>query len=146
MQRDHRIEHQYELVQRITSITTRLAPDDEGIELRFINQPTNSSMSKPSLDAINSIMKGLFFNGWTEIGTNLKRKVLDEVVYNPLRNQTFKRPVLVSIITDGCPTGPQGSPETANTLRDAILECGNILENHGYDPKGMISFYVYVYF
>ena len=91
-------------------------------------------------------MKSLPFNGWTEIGTNLERKVLDEVVYNPLRNQTFKRPVLISIITDGNPQGPRHTPETADTLKNAILKCGMILKKHGYDPKGRVSFYVYAYF
>lgn len=146
MKKDRRNEHQNELVQRITSITTRLVPDDEGIELRFINQATNLSMSKPSLDTINSIMNDMPLNGWTEIGTNLKQKVLDEVVYSPLKNQTFKRPVLISIITDGHPQGDQGTREEKDTLKDAILECGKILEEHGYDPKGKTSFCAYIYF
>ena len=136
MMADHRNEHLNELVQRITSITTRLVPDYEGIELRFINQETNSSMSRPSLDTINNIMRSLPFRGWTETSTNLKRKVLDEVVYTPLRNGAFKRPVLIFIITDGHPEGPA---ERDHTLKGVILECGEILREYKYDPKGKFS-------
>ncbi|KAK5995166.1 hypothetical protein PT974_03562 [Cladobotryum mycophilum] len=130
-----RMQRQNELCQQITSITTRLVPDNEGIELRFINKETESNMSKPSLDTINDIMMSLDCDGWTEIGTNLKKKILEELVYKPLRNGTFKRPVLVSIITDGCPMGPSRTPERHDTLKKTILECGQLLQQYGYSPK-----------
>ncbi|KAF4539228.1 uncharacterized protein LTHEOB_10392 [Lasiodiplodia theobromae] len=128
-----RNEHQREVVKRIASITTRLVPDETGVELRFINEPTTPEMSRPSLDTIDSIMRNLPLNGWSEIGTNLKTKVLNEAVYEPLKNGTFKRPLLVSIITDGHPAGPEGTVEKVDTLEKAILECGETLKKHGYD-------------
>jgi hypothetical protein len=136
MKEGSRREHQSQLVQRITSITTRIVPDNEGIELRFINEPTTVSMSKPTEKTIEAVMAALPLDGWTEIGTNLKKKVLEDVVYKPLRNKTFKRPVLVSIITDGHPTGPGSSPEKTDTLKNVILECGSVLKQNGYEPKG----------
>ncbi|OJJ46598.1 hypothetical protein ASPZODRAFT_16352 [Penicilliopsis zonata CBS 506.65] len=132
MRRYHRIEPQNELVQRITSITTRIVPDDDGIELRFINQPTEPCMSRPSLETIGEIMQRVPFRGWTEIGTNLRLRVLEETVYAPLRQQNLKRPVLVSIITDGHPEGGPGTPERSDTIKQVILECGRVLEAHGY--------------
>ncbi|KAK1147882.1 hypothetical protein N8T08_000397 [Aspergillus melleus] len=126
-----------ELAQRITSITTRVIPDDEGIELRFINEKTSDEMTKPSMEMIDSIMKKVSFKGWTEIGTNLRKKVLEGSVYEQLENNGLKRPVLVSIVTDGIPTGPDGSPERVNTLRDVIRECGETLEAKQYDRNAV---------
>ncbi|RAL03313.1 ankyrin repeat protein [Aspergillus ibericus CBS 121593] len=137
MKRDQRKDHLNDLAQRITSITTRVVPDTEGIELRFINETTTPDMSKPSVQKIDSIMKQVPFDGWTEIGTNLKTKVLQDTVYQYLEIKTLKRPVLVSIITDGHPAGPDRSPERIDTLRNAIQECGDRLEAHGYERKAV---------
>jgi hypothetical protein len=136
---EQRKDHQNTLVQQITNITTRVIPDNEGIELRFINQPTTPEMSRPSLQQIDSIMKKIPFNGWTEIGTHLGSKVLQDMVYTPLSNNTFNRPVLVSIITDGHPAGPDGTPEQEDSLRKAIENCGDVLEEHGYNRNGELA-------
>ncbi|KAI1118532.1 hypothetical protein F5Y14DRAFT_217781 [Nemania sp. NC0429] len=135
MQTDNRQEHQRDLVERITSITTRLVPDGEGIELRFINTPTDHRMTKPNLSTINNIMTELTLNGATEIGTNLRSKILKNIIENQVSNGGLKRPVLISIITDGHPEGPPGSPERHGTLKQVITECGTLLRNNGYDPK-----------
>ncbi|KAH8424882.1 ankyrin repeat protein [Aspergillus melleus] len=126
-----------ELAQRITSITTRVIPDDEGIELRFINQQTSDEMTKPSMQMIDSIIKKVSFDGWTEIGTNLRKKVLEGSVYEQLENDGLKRLVLVSIVTDGRPIGPHGSPERVNTLKDVIRECGETLKAKQYDRNAV---------
>lgn len=136
MRDDSRQEHQNQLVQRITSITTRIVPEGEGIELRFINTMTSPDMTKPTPQAIDGIMKALPLNGWTEIGTNLRRKVLEDIVYTPLKEKKFERPVLVSIITDGHPSGPSGTLEKVESLKEVILECGRILTRYEFDPKG----------
>lgn len=136
---DHqRKDHQNELVKRITSITTRIVPDNEGIEVRFINQPTEHRMSKPDAATIDNIMSELKYNGWTEIGLNLKQKVLEPLVYRPLQDNTFKRPLLISVTTDGHPQGPSATKETYDTFKNAILECGQKLEKYGYERKGKI--------
>lgn len=68
------------------------------------------------------VVKPLTWQGDTPIGTNLKSKVLEPLVYSKLPND-LKRPLLVSIITDGMP-----DKEPRNTLVDVIAECGNKLE------------------
>lgn len=143
MQSENRNEHQKELVQRIANITTRLVPDETGIELRFINRATNAKMTRPSLDTIKEIMETPP-KGSTEIGTNLRNKILSKAVYSPLESETLKRPVLVSIITDGVPSGPQNTPERNDTLKNVILECGQILKRKGYHETGkfaLLSFF-----
>ncbi|KAL7909354.1 ankyrin repeat-containing domain protein [Trichoderma velutinum] len=135
MNQDNRIQLQADLGKRVTSLTTRLVPEDTGIELRFINAPNEPRMSKPSSRLVNEILLNIPYSGPTEIGINCKAKILEEVVYRPIKESKFKRPVLVSILTDGCPGGPAGSNERSDTLKEVILECGKFLEAHEYDKK-----------
>ncbi|PYI11656.1 hypothetical protein BO78DRAFT_425578 [Aspergillus sclerotiicarbonarius CBS 121057] len=141
MRSENRKEHLNGLSQRITSITTRVVPDHEGIELRFINEATTPAMSKPTSENVDRIIQQNPFHGWTEIGINLKKKVLEENVYKPLKQKKMKRPVLVSIITDGHPEGPENSREKRHTLKDAILECGKILETYQY-KRNVVRFQI----
>ena len=137
MKRDNRIQLQADLSERITSLTTRLVPDDTGIELRLINYPTQDFMSKPLPEKVNDILMNIVtYTGPTEIGTNCRTKILEEIVYRPIREGRFDRPVLISILTDGCPLGPPGSSETHDTLKTVILECGQFLEQNGFDRTG----------
>jgi hypothetical protein len=129
MKEDERAQSQKELVKRIASITTRLVPDREGIELRFINHET--TFSKPNMNQIEIIMSDVRLDGWTEIGTNLRRKILEPLVREPLNSRRLSRPLLISIITDGHPT-----KESEDSLKNAILECGRLLQTNGYNPEG----------
>ena len=145
MKRENRSKHLDGLSQRITSITTRVVPDDEGIELRFINQSTTAAMSKPTSEEVSQIIQQTPFLGWTEIGLNLRKKVLEDIVYKPLRENNLKRPVLVSIITDGHPQGIRKSRERRSTLKEAILECGKVLEKYGYKRDGELLSHIILY-
>ncbi|EHK16896.1 uncharacterized protein TRIVIDRAFT_227738 [Trichoderma virens Gv29-8] len=135
MNLDKRIELQADLGERITSLTTRLVPDDTGIELRFINASYEPRMSKPRSKLVNEILLDTPYSGPTEIGINCKAKILEEIVYKPIKEGKFDRPVLVSILTDGCPGGPDGSSERHDTLKEVIIECGKFLEAHEYNKK-----------
>ncbi|KAI1802428.1 ankyrin [Daldinia bambusicola] len=122
----NRIKAQRRMVKRIAKVATYLAPEGDGVELRFINSSVSGSgLRDAELDAI---VTGVRPVGDTAIGTNLIAKVLKPLVYDKLASRDLKRPVLVSIITDGCP-----EPEAPDTLRDAIRECGKKLMEAGYD-------------
>ncbi|KAJ5430658.1 hypothetical protein N7491_007674 [Penicillium cf. griseofulvum] len=127
---------QNNIVQRITSITTKIVPDEGGIILRFINAETRPDMNKPSEEQINTIMTNLSLDGWTPIGTNLSSKVIEDCVYKPLKEDRLKRPVLVSITTDGQP-----SKESPDTLKNAILDCGKTLEKHKFN-RNVVRFQI----
>lgn len=118
---------QGELVEKIVQITTRILPEGDGVALRFINRNVNNS-EKLSLQQIVSIMKGATcrYNS-TPIGTSLRYKILEPLVYSQLRSNTFVRPLLISVITDGAPNS-----EKKEAFVDAIKECGGRLEQAGY--------------
>jgi hypothetical protein len=125
---EDRWENQKGLALRIARTTTRILPDGDGVALRFINQVTNAS---PSLDlgGIGQVLNSVYPNGDTAIGTTLKERILKPLVYNPLAEGKLRRPLLVSILTDGGP-----SREDKGTLARVIVDCGNELARKGY-PK-----------
>ncbi|PIG89318.1 hypothetical protein AARAC_011038 [Aspergillus arachidicola] len=127
MKTDNRIESLRGIVKRIANITTKIIPDDGGIELRFINADVTKAMSRPSLEGIDRIIQEAPLGGPTCIGTNLKKKVLDDLVLGPVRRQQLNRPVLVSIITDGWPT-----IESRDELKNTILACKEELKRYRY--------------
>ena len=134
---------QQDLVRRIAVICTRLVPDDLGVELRFINAD-RSGLTNLRADAVERFMSELRPDGYTEIGLNLKRKILKPLVYDVItRGGKLERPVFVSIITDGIPGGGDNSSETTNTLRNTIIECMNFLQAKRLpiDCKSQITFH-----
>ncbi|KAM3548706.1 hypothetical protein MY1884_009067 [Beauveria asiatica] len=116
------------LVQHMTSIATRLLPDNEGIELRFINNPTTAEMSKPSLAQINTIITQTA-PGWNEIVAHVDSKVLQDIVYTPLAQDALERPVLILIITAG------KLVPLMNSLKQSVMDCGEQLKAKGFTPK-----------
>ncbi|EWG41422.1 hypothetical protein FVEG_03546 [Fusarium verticillioides 7600] len=137
MKREGRWANQKALIGRIAKITTKILPDGEGVALRFINQDIDNS-SNLSFDQISSIIQPMSWqpDGDTDIGTNLKRKILEPLVYAKIANKTFDRPLLVSISTDGMP-----EPENKQELANAIVECGDKLEAANL-PRGSVKFMI----
>ena len=131
MKREGRWEAQKDLIGRITRITTRVLPEDKGVALRFINREVDSSLDL-NLERIKNIMDPMPWQpgGDTEIGTYLRSKILQPLVYDKIRTQSLDRPLLVCISTDGMP-----EPEKKTELSDAILECGRELEKANYPRK-----------
>ncbi|CAG8662775.1 18303_t:CDS:2 [Rhizophagus irregularis] len=140
MKRDGRWDSQKRLVDRIAKITTRILPEGQGVALRFINQDVDNN-SNLTLAEIRNILEPMSYmpGGNTEIGTYLRSKILEPLVYSKLESKSLERPLLISVITDGMPEG-----EKSSEFVDAILECGNKLEGakcevHGWpdrDGKG----------
>lgn len=133
MRHGERWEDQKALVKRIAQITTRILPDKEGVALRFINQDVDNS-SNLSLAGIGDVLSPISWvpNSNTEIGTYLKSKILEPLVYKKLESKSLTRPLLISVITDGRP-----SKEKDSEFVDAILECGQRLEDAGYPRESV---------
>ncbi|KAJ2987333.1 hypothetical protein NUW58_g4567 [Xylaria curta] len=114
---------QMELIKRIARVTTWILPEGKGIYIRYINQqvPNSSLQFEDLLDVITTLR----CRGITSTGTKLREKVLEPLVYSKLPSD-LKRPLLVSVITDGKP-----DRELVSTFVDAIIECGDKLEAAG---------------
>ncbi|XEV01111.1 hypothetical protein FSHL1_006398 [Fusarium sambucinum] len=125
---------QNDLINRITSVTTRILPEGEGIYLRYINRdfPETHSLQP---DEIPRIIQSFQPSGYTAIGTTLRTKILEPLVYHKLPNN-LTRPLLVTVITDGAPT-----KEDRSSFADAISECGRNLVKNGF-PRESVKFLI----
>lgn len=133
MKREDRWENQKKLIKQITQITTRILPEGEGVALRFINRDVDNA-SNLTLAEIGKILDPMPWQpgGNTEIGTYLRSKILQPLVYSKIKDKTLERPLLISIITDGMP-----EPEDKSKLANAIVECGNALQSADYPRESM---------
>lgn len=135
--------------------------DDDGISLRFINwtPPLRDPRDPPGkltaemLDGVRNeqdlsrIMNEVKFSGLTEIGGELRKKVLDELVRDRIPELarrhhqpsvprgTLSKPILVITITDG---NPQGEPR--RTIFESIGDISRELSNLPLYGRGAISF------
>jgi hypothetical protein len=126
-----RLESQKALVQRMAKIATKLVPDGTGVKLGFVN----TDVERDDLDeaGIQDVMNTIRLSKGTQIGTRLKDKVLQPLIYDKLdRDETLKRPYLVLIFTDGHPT-----LEADDTFRDNVVECMRRVSNAYYEPEGV---------
>ncbi|KAI1393340.1 uncharacterized protein F4822DRAFT_9121 [Hypoxylon trugodes] len=137
MKREGRWDSLKKLVERISRITTRVLPEGEGVALRFINQDVDNS-SNLTVDGILGIIGPMSWkpNGDTAVGTFLRSKILEPLVYSKLESNSLERPLLVSVITDGMP-----SDEGETEFVDTIADCGDRLEKAGY-PRDSVKFMV----
>ncbi|PSK43156.1 Cell morphoproteinsis protein PAG1 [Elsinoe australis] len=122
-EKGERIKDLQVILERVAFASTLF--DDDGIEIRFMNQdpPANMTSGVKSQDQINQLMNGHRFSGLTPMGTNLRKKVIDDIFLRNLRSGRMRKPVLVITITDGQPAGePQNS--VFDTVRDAVNEAG----------------------
>jgi hypothetical protein len=124
---EQRWEGQKRLALRIAAITSRILPGGEGVALRFINQRAPNESASLSPDDLDRALTSMVPQGDTAIGTTLWNRILKPLVFDPLAQKKLRRPLLVSILTDGGP-----SREDKDTLARVIVECGNELVRNGY--------------
>ena len=120
---------QQQLVSRIVSLATKILPDDYGVELRFINSEFARNVRTSQVEAAVASVRP---TGATPIGTNLRRKILEPLIYNVLStsDKRIRRPFLVCTITDGYPNN-----EPESRFKDEIVECRKTLKGANYHPK-----------
>ncbi|OQV07343.1 hypothetical protein CLAIMM_11794 isoform 1 [Cladophialophora immunda] len=92
--------------------------------------------SSLDLEGIRRILDSVHPNGDTAIGTMLHERIIRPLVFSPLAAGNLKRPLLVSVLTDGGPT-----PEPVGTLANVIINCGDELERKGY-PRDCVKFLI----
>jgi len=103
------------ILERVASTATIF--DEDGISLRFMNANYQINMLEniKSEQQIGQIMDTVQYKGLTPMGTELRKKVIDGIVMNKIRDRRYTKPHLVIVITDGQPAG-----EAATTVFDTI--------------------------
>ncbi|PWY82595.1 CMGC protein kinase [Aspergillus eucalypticola CBS 122712] len=138
MRREYRWDVQKELVKQLANVTTQLLPAGRGVGLRFVNCKVDISPNL-AVDQVKKILDSapLGSGGNTAIGTNLRSRILEPLVYSKVSFQRLDRPLLIIITIGGCPES-----RTESEFVKAIIECGRKLELAGY-PRRTVVFMIY---
>lgn len=136
-----RVGHQKKMVRRVTQFSTCLAPLGYGTSLQFINLDSEDVHNdKLSYNDVKKKIDSMHPRGNTKIGTNLNRKILKPLVYDVINGgKGLKRPIFISCITDGCPSG-----ESTQQFKEEILKCVQFLDANDY-PRSSLSFTLVIY-
>jgi hypothetical protein len=85
---------------------------------------------------VDAIMQAVQYKGLTPIGTELKKKVIDELVVGKANTGQLRKPVLVIVLTDGQPSG-----EPDNAIFDTIRNTNMELQRSRYGA-GAVAFQI----
>ncbi|KAF8542144.1 hypothetical protein BDD12DRAFT_729732, partial [Trichophaea hybrida] len=138
-----RIDSMISVTRQVTSIATHLVPPDEGVLIRFLNTSSKEQRLYDTYGAVNTpdaaaeMVSKAGYTGVTKLGTILRKVILEPFVYQHLENnRKLERPLLVTIITDGCPLG-----EDRDHLKNVIIECKQKLADAEY-PLSAVYFQI----
>ncbi|OGM41671.1 hypothetical protein ABOM_009990 [Aspergillus bombycis] len=131
-----RVDAAKHLVGELMDILDWVNPDAlQGIgttSIRFINRDVGNA-DKLTSDQIKQHMSQMTLPGGTPLGTNLRSKILNPLIYNPINaNQDLRAPYLIMTIGDGVPNG-----ETRDTFRNEIVGAANFLKGAKYSPEAV---------
>lgn len=104
------------ILQRVTYAAMLF--DNDGISVRFMNSTPPPHLVNGIRDdrQVEALMQSLQYKGLTPMGTELRKRVIDDMVVGRARMGQLQKPVLVITLTDG---QPSGEPESAifDTIR-----------------------------
>ncbi|RPA84391.1 hypothetical protein BJ508DRAFT_412780 [Ascobolus immersus RN42] len=130
-----KIESMKDVVKRVARITTELVPEDYGVHIRFINAsdafPPGVSYQK--VEHIAEQLEKVRYKGGTKLGTHMIDFILKDLVYTPVERGDLRRPLLISVVTDGEP-----NKEPMDKFKQTLLECKQKLMDHGYHPRNVL--------
>ncbi|CAG8891156.1 unnamed protein product [Penicillium egyptiacum] len=131
MKDDDRMSRQSFMVERMARLITDAAPEEGAlVHLRFINKNDKFDNLKPS-----ELASKMNFtpDGATQLGTNLKNKVLNDFLYSPVNSgNVLQRPLLILTVTDGCP-----NQEPTETFEKEIRASLDFLRKNGYGEEAV---------
>ena len=87
-------------IQRVAKFATKLEPS--GISIRFLNFSQDREFN--NLNDVEDIMRkvrAVDFDGPTRLGQILHFKIVGPMVFQKERRNTFTKPIIVMVITDG---------------------------------------------
>jgi len=110
--------------------------DEDGIEIRFMNEdlPAQQLSGIRNDQQIGQIMNNKRYKGLTPFGTELRKKVIDQILIPRLNSGQMKKPLLIISITDGQPAG-----EDTNALQNTVQYAVQAAQRSPYGP-GAVAF------
>ncbi|GAA6002711.1 uncharacterized protein JCM10292_002979 [Rhodotorula paludigena] len=108
--------------------------DSDGIDeslIRWLNSKKEGNNINSESQALELVSR-IKFDRATPLGTSLRDKILEPLVYKKVKKNTLKKPALIVIITDGAPTG-----EPRDKIVKVIQESKAILGKTPYTPDAV---------
>lgn len=105
--------------------------DHDGIQIRFLNAPTQGNNIN-SEQAATSLISQIKFSGLTPLGTAMDQKILQPLLIGPARSNQLQKPLLVVAITDGAPAG-----EDTHKIAQVIANANQELQRSRYGPDAV---------
>jgi len=100
MTQDKRIAALEDTLQRVAKFATKLEPS--GMSIRFLNFSQDKEFN--NLNDVEDIMRkvrAVDYDGPTPLGQTLYFKIVAPMVFQKERQNTFTKPIIVMVITDG---------------------------------------------
>nr|XP_001388510.2 hypothetical protein ANI_1_2130014 [Aspergillus niger CBS 513.88] len=129
--RGTRIRALEETCQRVAEIAS--AVHEQDVYLRFLNNAEDRHLNKLSPNEIQGQMKKIKYSGLTRLGTVLRTKIVEPLIYDPVINGLSAKPVITIVVTDGRPEG-----EHENCFGETILSCKQRLSELSMQPAGAV--------
>ncbi|BGP51556.1 hypothetical protein JCM10450v2_007502 [Rhodotorula kratochvilovae] len=105
--------------------------DADGIEIRWLNSKKEGNGFTTESQAIE-LLSRIKFDRATPLGTSLRHKILEPLVYKKAKKHALRKPLLIVIITDGEPTS-----EPRDEIVRAIKEAKQLLAKTPYTPDAV---------
>lgn len=100
-------------------------------QIRWLNSKKEGNNINSESQALELVSR-IKFDRATPLGTSLRDKILEPLVYKKVKKNTLKKPALIVIITDGAPTG-----EPRDKIVKVIQESKAILGKTPYTPDAV---------
>ncbi|KAI9854542.1 MAG: hypothetical protein M1813_000955 [Trichoglossum hirsutum] len=132
MKHGERISALKDTLQHVAEIATCLEPS--GISVRFLNHKQDTGFNNlTDLRDIENMIDSVNFRGGTQLGRALESKIIQPMVIQKAKDESFKKPLITIVITDGEPTF-----EPLRTFQDNILNCKRSQVFQKYGPAAAV--------
>jgi predicted secreted Zn-dependent protease len=81
-------------------------------------------------------------HGDTEIGTYLRSRIHEPLVFSKIGSKELEKPLLISVNRTAC----QAKKKKTDTLTSAIVECDEKLQDAGYAKVGIVIYKSILFF
>jgi hypothetical protein len=119
------------ILERVSEVATLF--DEDGISIRPMNSRTSADNIRTAADA-DRFVAAIKFSGMTPLGTQMEQRILEPMLFAPIKRRNLPKPLLVITITDGEPTN-----ESDHKIFQVIKNAKKITSASQYGP-GAVAF------
>lgn len=116
------------ILEKTASIVGRF--DSDGFSIRQMNTNLNGDNIRTASEAAQYLQR-VQFRGRTPLATSLEKRILEPMLFEPIRRNNLPKPLLIVSITDGAPSEPE------DLVKKTIRGTKNFCRNSKYGDKAV---------